>query len=102
MPLEYLQEMHRENLQETKESNKALIKEVKELSKATTQQTLILTEVKNSLQELQKRPCVIPEKIAEINKGWKDTTVKKLWTVIATLFTLLAGVLAAFGLYKPQ
>lgn len=49
---------------------------------------------------LQSKPCLVEKCAEEVNKGWKDKTLGIYQFVIVALFSVLIGVLTAFGLYK--
>ena len=93
---EFYRKMTSETLEELKSSNKEVIKELRENNKIMTEQNLTLNEVKISLQS---KPCMVEKQLDEVNKGWKDSTVKVYQGITGALFILITGILASVGLY---
>lgn len=69
-----------------------------------SENTKVMGDVVNVLEEiktsLQSKPCIVKDATERMNKGWKDKTLSLYQFVIATLFTILIGILTAFGFYK--
>jgi hypothetical protein len=93
---EFYRKMTIDAFNELKTSNVSIIKELKENNKIMTEQNLTLNEVKISLQS---KPCMIESQLDEVNKGWKDSTIKAYQAITGALLLMITGILASVGLY---
>ena len=93
---EFYRKMTIDAFEELKKSNAAIVKELREHNAIASEQTLTLKEVKIALQS---KPCMIESQLDELNKGWKDSTVKVYQGITGALFILITGILASIGLY---
>ena len=93
---DFYRKMTVDAFEELKKSNLAIIKELRENNKIMLEQNSTLSEVKISLQS---RPCMIEGQLDEVNKGWKDSTIKVYQGITGALFILITGILASVGLY---
>lgn len=79
---------------------------ISENNKIIQAQNLAIQELTLSINEikiaLQNRSCIVDEKIEQVNNRWESATIKTYHYVMAALFTLIIGILTAFGLYSPK